>query len=129
MYDISLQTRYIVQPKTTKNTYQNDVSPLGAFKGLSNNKKIINTIQTDTDSTDGTDGTDSTDSTEIEPKIYNMTDTRVPNYTKKAIMDYQRRKYASGDEEYRRKMSEKAKRYYQRKKAKKEALEQSMISV
>jgi hypothetical protein len=124
MYDISLQTRYIVQPKTTKNTYQNDVS---------NNKKIvrkvsatINTIQTDTDSTDGTD---STDSTEIEPKIYNMTETRVPNYTKKAIMDYQRRKYASGDEEYRRKMSEKAKRYYQRKKAKKEALEQSMISV
>jgi hypothetical protein len=111
MYDITLQTTYkVLQPKTTKYTYHNDVSD--SIK-----------IEIDTDSIQDVE------IIEIEPKIYNMTETRVPNYTKKAIMDYQRRKYASGDEEYRRKMSEKAKRYYQRKKAKKEALEQSMISV
>ena len=125
MYDISLQTRYIVQPKTTKNTYQND--------DIKNKKNVvIDTIQeVNVADTLRTDSIQDVEIIEIdkEPKIYNMTDTRVPNYTKKAIMDYQRRKYASGDEEYRRKMSEKAKRYYQRKKAKKEALEQSMISV
>lgn len=125
MYDISLQTRYIVQPKTTKYTYHID--------DIKNKKNVvIDTIQeVNVADTLRTDSIQDVEIIEIdkEPKIYNMTDTRVPNYTKKAIMDYQRRKYASGDEEYRRKMSEKAKRYYQRKKAKKEALEQSMISV